>query len=118
LSGISGDMRALEASGAREAGEAIDYFTFRIRRELGGLAAVLGGIDAVVFCGGIGEHSALVRGRVLEGMAWLGIVLDPEANRANAGVISAPGSAARVFVIATDEEAMIARHTREVLKIV
>ena len=77
LSGISHDMRDLEASDRPEAQQAIEYFVFRIRRELGGLAAVLEGIDAIVFCGGIGEHAWRVRERVLEGMEWIGVELDP-----------------------------------------
>jgi acetate kinase len=88
---------------------------FRLKRELGGLAAVLGGLDALVFCGGIGEHAWRVRERALEGMEWLGIELDATANRASAPIISSERSRARVFVIPTDEEAMIARHTLEVL---
>jgi acetate kinase len=115
LSGMSGDMRELEASDRPEAAQAIDYFAFRIRRELGGLAAVLEGLDAVVFCGGIGENAWQVRARALEGMQWLGITLDPAANRAGAQLISTDHSRVRVFVIPTDEEAMIARHTMEVL---
>ena len=82
LSGISHDMRELEASDRPEAQQAIEYFVFRIRRELGGLAAVLKGLDAMVFCGGIGEHAWQVRERVLEGMEWIGIELDRTANRA------------------------------------
>jgi len=111
LSGVSHDMRELEASDRPEARQAIDYFVFRIRRELGGLAAVLKGLDAMVFCGGIGEHSQLVRERVLEGMEWIGIELDRDANRKHALVISSGRSRVKVFVIPTDEEAMIARHT-------
>jgi acetate kinase len=111
LSGISNDMRELEASDRPEAHQAIEYFVFRIRRELGGLAAVLEGIDAIVFAGGIGEHAWRVRERVLEGMEWIGVELDRFANRANAQVISSERSRTRVFVIQTDEEAMIARHT-------
>jgi acetate kinase len=111
LSGVSHDMRELEASERPEAQEAIEYFVFRIRRELGGLAAVLEGIDAIAFCGGIGEHAWRVRERVLEGMEWIGVELDRTANRASAQVISSDRSRVRVFVIATDEEAMIARHT-------
>ena len=110
LSGVSHDMRELEASPARGAQEAIAYFVFRVRRELGGLAAVLKGIDAMVFCGGIGEHSWRVREGVLDGMEWIGIELDRFANRDNAQVISSDRSRVRVFVIPTDEEAMIARH--------
>ncbi len=115
MSGISNDMRELEASDTPEAHQAIEYFVFRIRRELGGLAAVLEGIDAVVFCGGIGEHAWQVRQRVLEGMEWIGIEMDRSANRNSAQVISTERSRVRVFVIPTDEEAMIARHTLDVL---
>jgi acetate kinase len=111
LSGVSHDMRELEASDKPEAQQAIEYFVFRIRRELGGMAAVLKGIDAFVFCGGIGENAWRVRERVLEGMEWIGIELDRFANRANAQVISSERSRVRVFVIPTDEEMMIARHT-------
>jgi acetate kinase len=115
LSGISHDMRELEASDRPEALQAIEYFVFRIRRELGGLAAVLKGLDAMVFCGGIGEHAWQVRERVLEGMEWIGIELDRTANQANAQVISSERSRVRVFVIPTNEEAMIARQTLMVL---
>jgi acetate kinase len=115
LSGISHDMRELEASDRPEAQQAIEYFVFRIRRELGGLAAVLKGLDAFVFCGGIGEHAWRVRERVLEGMEWIGVELDRTANRQNALVISSERSRVRVFVIPTDEEAMIARHTLSIL---
>ena len=120
LSGISADMRELEASDRPEAAQAIDYFVFRVRRELGGLAAVLSGVDAMVFCGGIGEHAWRVRERVLDGMEWLGIDLDRDANRAANGnhpaVISSQRSRSRVFVIPTDEEAMIARHCAALLR--
>ncbi|WP_297492782.1 acetate/propionate family kinase [Acidocella sp.] len=115
LSGLSGDMRELLAADTRQAREAIDYFVFRIRRECGGLAAALGGLDAIVFCGGIGENAWPVRARVLEGMAWLGVELDHAANRANAQLISTAASRVRVFVIPTDEEAMIARHTLDMV---
>jgi acetate kinase len=115
MSGISHDMRELEVSDKPEAQQAIEYFVFRIRRELGGLAAVLKGIDAIVFCGGIGEHAWRVRERVLEGMEWIGVELDRTANRTSAEVISSDRSRVRVFVIPTDEEAMIARHTISVM---
>jgi acetate kinase len=115
LSGVSHDMRELEASDRPEAQQAIEYFVFRIRRELGGLAAVLKGIDAIVFCGGIGEHAWRVRERVLEGMEWIGVELDRVANRGSEQVISSDRSRVRVFVIPTDEEAMIARHTLAVV---
>jgi acetate kinase len=111
LSGVSHDMRELEASPERGAHQAIEYFVFRIRRELGGLAAVLKGLDAMVFCGGIGEHAWRIRESVLEDMEWIGIELDRFANRDGAQVISSDRSRVRVFVIPTDEEAMIARHT-------
>jgi acetate kinase len=110
LSGISNDMRELEASDKPEAQQAIEYFVFRIRRELGGLAAVLKGLDAIVFCGGIGEHSWRVRERALEGMEWIGVELDRGANRSGSQVISSDRSRVRVFVIPTNEEEMIARH--------
>lgn len=113
LSGVSHDMRILEESDTREAKEAIEYFVFRVRRETGGLAAALDGIDAMVFTGGIGEHAWRVRERILAGMEWLGIELDRAANRASAQVISAQQSPVRVFVLATNEEAMIAQHTIE-----
>ena len=117
LSGVSYDMRELEASDKPEAQQAIEYFVFRIRRELGGLAAVLKGIDAFVFCGGIGENAWHVRERVLEGMEWIGIELDRTANRASAQVISSERSRVRVFVIPTNEEAMIATHTLATIQV-
>ena len=116
LSGISGDMRDLEASDDPRARQAIEYFVFRVRREIGGMAAVLQGLDAIVFCGGIGENSRTIREAVLTGMEWIGIELDPARNRAGADVISADRSAVRVFVIRTNEELMIARHTAELVR--
>lgn len=107
MSGLSNDMRVLEDSDQAAAKEAIDYFVFRIKRELGAMAAILQGISTVVFCGGIGENSATIRARICEGMEWLGIAIDPEANKANAPVISR--GAATVRVIPTDEEIVIAR---------
>lgn len=114
LSGLSNDMRELEASESREAKQAIDYFVFRIRREIGAMAAILEGLDGIVFTGGIGENAVRVRERVLEGMEWIGIELDPDRNRAGETVISSDRSRARVFVIRTNEEAMIAQHTLRV----
>jgi acetate kinase len=116
LSGLSQDMRELEAAGTPEANQAIEYFVFRIRRELGGMAAVLKGLDAFVFCGGIGENAWHIRERVLEGMEWIGVELDRGANRANSQVISSARSRVRVFVIPTNEEAMIARHTLALIR--
>ena len=107
LSGISHDMRTLLASDDPHAREAIDYYVFRIRRELGAMAAILGGLDAVVFCGGIGENAAPIRQRVLQGMEFLNIHLNVRANDSNAKVITDKG--VPVLVIPTDEERVIAR---------
>lgn len=115
LSGISGDMRILLASSAVEAAEAVEYFCYRISRELGSLAAALGGLDALVFTGGIGEHAAPVRAKVCQASTWLGINIDPEANQANALQISAAGGKVSVWVMRTDEEEVIARHTINLL---
>jgi acetate kinase len=115
LSGVSHDMRKLEASDARGAREAIDYFVFRIQRELGGLTAALRGLDGLIFCGGIGENSRLIRARVAEGMGWLGVAVDPARNEANGPVISPEGAPVRVMVVPTDEEAVIARSARALL---
>ena len=111
MSGISQDMRELEASDSLAARDAIAYFVSRVRRELAGLAATVNGAEAIVFTAGIGEHSWKVREAVLNGMEWMGIHLDAEANRANAQIISAKHSPTIVFVIPTNEELMIAEHT-------
>jgi acetate kinase len=111
LSGLSQDMRELEASDSQAARDAIAYFVSRIRRELAGLAAMVDGLEAIVFTGGIGEHSWRVREGVLANMDWMGVSLDIEANRANAQIISARTSPTLVFVLPTDEERMIAEHT-------
>jgi acetate kinase len=113
LSGLSNDMRALEEANTRDAREAIEYFVSRIRHETGALAAALEGVDAMVFTAGIGEHAWRIRESVLTGLAWLGIELDRDANRRHAQVITSPESRVRVFVLATNEEAMIAQHTIE-----
>jgi acetate kinase len=115
LSGVSHDMRELEASGRPEAAQAIAYFVARILAEIGAMAALAGGMDALVFCGGIGEHSVHVRAEVVNGLGWLGFVLDPERNGAGARIVSADRSHAPVFVLVTDEEQMIARHTWRIL---
>ncbi|MFG1350484.1 acetate/propionate family kinase [Xanthobacter autotrophicus] len=115
LSGISNDMRVLESAGVPEANEALDYFVFRIRRELGGLAAALGGLDALVFCGGIGENSRKMRRRICDGMDWIGIELDHDRNDSGARVISTDFSRARIMVIATNEEIVIARAAKQLL---
>ncbi|GGH11232.1 acetate kinase [Alsobacter metallidurans] len=111
LSGISSDMRGLEASDKPEARDAIAYFVARVRREIGALAATMGGLDAIVFTGGIGENAWRIREKALERSEWLGIAFDPEANRAGSPVISGPDSRVKALVVKTDEEAAIARHT-------
>jgi len=116
VSGVSDDMRDLLASQADEAKEAVDLFVYHIGRELGSLAAALGGLDALVFTGGIGEHAAAVRGGVCRNAEWLGLKLDPAANELGRGRISIPESPVPVFVIPTDEGLMIARHTVSVLR--
>lgn len=116
LSGLSSDMRALEEAGTAEAGEAIGYFVYRIRKELGALAAALGGLDALVFTAGIGENSAAIRAAVCAGMEWLGIALDAEANARGATIISAPASRVQVLRLPTDEERMIALETIRLLR--
>ncbi|HEX5051177.1 MAG TPA: acetate/propionate family kinase [Planctomycetota bacterium] len=115
VSGISSDMRALLASKEPGARLAVDLFVYRIGRELGSLAAALGGLDALVFTGGIGQHAAAIRERVCRDAAWLGVELDPAANAAGGPCITTAASRARAYVIATNEELMIARHTRRVI---
>ena len=115
VSGISSDMRALRASSEPAAKEAIALFVYRVVRELGSLIAALGGLDALVFSGGIGEHDTLTRAEVVDGSRWLGAVLDPERNRVGDGLISADESSVAVWVISTDEERLIARHTAALL---
>jgi acetate kinase len=116
VSGISSDMRELLESDHPHAREAIDLFCYRIGRELGSLAAALGGLDAVVFTAGIGEHAAPIRDRVCRDASWLGLALDTAANARNGPRISRPDSQVAAWVIATDEERMIARHTCNLLQ--
>jgi len=115
VSGVSSDMRTLLASSDPRARLAIDLYCYRIRRELGSLAAALGGLDAMVFTGGIGENSAAIRERVCRDAAWLGVELDAAANGANGPRISTPGARASAWTIPTNEELMIARHTWSLL---
>jgi acetate kinase len=115
VSGVSSDMRELLASDRAEAREAVDLFVYRICRELGSMTAALGGIDGVVFTGGIGEHAAEIRARVCRGAQWLGIALDATANEAGGPRISLPGSKVSAWVIPTDENLMVARHTQRLL---
>jgi len=118
ISGISNDMRDLLDSKEADARLAVDYFVYRAVREIGGLAAVLGGIDGLVFTAGIGENSAEIRRRIGDACAWLGIELDPEANARKGPLISKAGSRAQAWVIPTNEELMIARHTGVLLGLV
>jgi acetate kinase len=111
MSGLSSDMRDLLASSAPGPRAAIDVFVYRIRRELGSLTVALGGLDALVFTGGIGQHAAPIRARVCEQTEWLGIHLDPEANARGGPRISILDSPVSVWAIPTDEELMIAEHT-------
>jgi acetate kinase len=115
LSGFSNDMRDLLASAEPGAKLAVDYFCYRIARELGSLAAALGGLDALAFTGGIGEHAAAVRERVCALSAWLGIELDAAANASDRQRIDRDGSRAAVWVLPTNEELVIARHTRRLV---
>jgi acetate kinase len=108
-------MRALLSSNAPRAKLAVDLFVYRIGRELGSLAAALGGLDALVFTAGIGENAAPIRERVVQGAAWLGITLDSAANAAGGPRISTPSSRVHAYVVPTNEELMIARHTRRLL---
>ncbi|MGE5504550.1 MAG: acetate/propionate family kinase [Actinomycetota bacterium] len=116
VSGISNDMRVLLESHDPHAAEAVDLFCHRICRELGSLTAALEGIDALVFTAGIGERSAPIRERVCRHSAWLGIRLDDQANAENRIRISIDDSPVAVYVMPTDEEMMIAKHTRAVLR--
>jgi acetate kinase len=115
VSGISSDMRALLASSAPAAREAVDLFVYRIGRELGSLAAALGGLDALVFTAGIGEHAAEIRARVCQDAKWLGVALDPDANARGGPRITRVGAAVSAWVVPTDENLMIARHTRALI---
>jgi acetate kinase len=110
LSGISSDVRVLSVSPDPRARLALDYFAYRIARETGALAVSLGGLDALVFTAGIGEHAASLRAAACEHLAWLGVNLDPAANERHGPRISRPDSAVSVWVFPTDEERMIARH--------
>jgi acetate kinase len=116
VSGVSSDMRTLLESKAPHARLAIDLYVYRIGRELGSLAAALGGLDAIVFTGGIGENSAEIRERVCREARWLGVALDEQANRDGGPRISLGTGSVGAWVVPTNEELMIARHTRRVLQ--
>ena len=116
VSGISSDMRELLESDHPHARDAIELFCYRIGRELGSLVAALRGLDAIVFTAGIGEHAVPIRDRVCSDASWLGLALDPVANARNGPRISGADSRVAAWVIATDEEHMIAKHTRDLLQ--
>jgi acetate kinase len=118
VSGTSADMRDLldrETEDGRAA-DAVALFCYQAKKFLGALAAALSGLDALVFTGGIGEHAAPVRERVCEGLEFLGIRLDPDRNAAHSPVISSDDAAVTVRVVPTDEDRMVARHTRRLIE--
>lgn len=116
VSGISSDMRTLRASPAPEARQAIELFVYRIVREIGSLAAALGGVDAIVFSAGIGENDPATRAEVASGCRWLGLTLDPARNEAGDTRISTDDSKVSAWIVPTDEEHMIAHYTDAVLR--
>ncbi len=115
ISGISNDMRDLLSRDEPDARLAVDYFIYRVTKEIGALVAVLGGIDGLVFTAGIGENSAEIRRRICECAVWLGLELDVEANNRRGPCISTSSSKVSTWVIPTNEEIMIARHTGNLL---
>ena len=114
--GLSNDMRTLESSDAPEAKEAIEYYVKEVKREIGALSALLAGLDVLVFTGGIGENSAIIRAKILREMAWIGIDLDEDSNLDGETIISSDSSKVLCLKIHTDEERVIARHTYELYK--
>jgi acetate kinase len=116
VSGVSSDMRTLLESEEPQAKLAVDLFLYRINRELGSLTAALGGLDAIVFTAGIGENAPIIRDRICRNTAWLGVKMDDEANAAGRQCISTSSSRISVWVIPTNEELMIARHTLRLLE--
>jgi acetate kinase len=112
LSGVSSDFRDLLASDEPRARFALEVFVYRVVRHIASLAAALGGLDGLVFTAGVGENAAPIRAAICQGCAWLGLDFDPDANQAAASCISRPGSRVAAHVIPTDENLMIARHSR------
>ncbi|RUW60549.1 acetate/propionate family kinase [Mesorhizobium sp. M7A.F.Ca.US.008.03.1.1] len=117
VSGISGDMRTLEASNDPRAHEAMALFAFRAAREAAALANTMGGLECLVFTAGIGERSASIRKAICEKLTWLGVVIEEHANDNHAEIISRPESKVEVRVIATDEESVVAHHSRKVIQV-
>ena len=117
LSGISNDMRVLLESNKPRAKLAVDYFIYRISREVGSLIAALKGLDAIIFTAGIGENSADIREKVIEQLSWLGIIYNASANYQNAQCITDADSYIQVYVLPTNEELMIAKHTQQLLNL-
>jgi acetate kinase len=115
VSGLSSDMRALLGTNDPNAKAAVDLFTFRIARETGALMASMGGLDGFVFTAGIGENAPEIRASVADRLAWAGFAIDPEANERGSGCINTAASARKIWVVPTDEEAMIARHTLDLI---
>jgi acetate kinase len=115
VSGITSDMRTLRASDDPKAREAIDLFIYRIVREIGSLAAAVGGVEGLIFTGGIGQRDAKTRQEVVAGCAWLGAAIDEQSNAKGEGRIDAPSSSIPIWVLPTDEERVIARHTAALL---
>jgi acetate kinase len=115
MSGVSSDVRELLASDAPAAATALDVFVYRAGRELGSLAAALGGLDAIVFTAGIGENQREIRARICRDAEWLGVELDEAANARHGPRIATPRSRVLAFVVPTDEESMIARHVLRLL---
>jgi acetate kinase len=116
VSGIASDMRTLLASDEPRARLAIDLFVYRVRREIGALVAILGGLDALVFTAGIGENSAEIRARICRDAGWIGVELDGAANDAGGPRISRADSRVTVWVVPTNEELMIARQTARLIR--
>jgi acetate kinase len=115
LSGLSADMATLLASDRPEAKDAVDYYCYWAARHAGSLVTVLGGLDAVVFTGGVGENAWPVRARILSHLAWLGLILDPERNRSNAPTLSPAGAQCPVYIVPANEELAIARHVARLI---
>jgi acetate kinase len=116
VSGLSADMRDLLASDALEAAEAVELFVYRTAREIGSLAAALGGVDLLVFTGGIGEHAAAIRAGVLQRCGWLGVRVDQRANAAHEARIDARDGPVSAWVVPTNEEVVIGRQTHQIVR--